>query len=736
MLTFNRQSYASKKISSVAIAATMIGISGAANAQSLFDEIIVTAQKRAQNVKDVGISITSFSGDQLQALGYTSTADIVTQTPSLRILSYSPALTVFNIRGVSQNDFADHYEGPVAVFADEAYISAQGAVDTQLVDIERVEVLRGPQGTLFGRNATGGLIHYISRKPGDQFEGFGEITVGSYNQLKLESGVSIPLSDKASTRFSFGTNQHDGWVKNTIGEDLNESDGYVARGQILLKPSDDFDALVKVQRLYNNETTAGFDQGALFVNAYGLGERLLSDVDYYGTCAGCDPYGYLEDPDPWTTANDVIGRFKRETIGVTTILNWWRDNFTLTSITDYLEMDKYYQSDSDGSPTDLTHLFYTSQEFQQISQELRLHGDMDRLRWVIGAYFLDIDSDNESGVSLNLTLLAATALYYETMPVWHLDTRSWAFFGQAEWDIAPAWTLIGGARYTKDRKTFDYLVADNFGGSQAFNSSLSPDAKRTFDNVSVKAELDWKPNDDILVYASFNRGHKGGNFAAPLFMPIVSAAIPHDEEVMHAFEIGVKSTFLDGRARLNASLFYYDYKDYQAFSFSNLTQAITNVDATIKGLEVELTATPIDGLDLMVGVSALDGKAKDVQLPSSTIADREMPMTPPVSINFLARYAWPAFGGTLSIQADGQCVDDYYFHVLNAPQSKEDSHFVGNARLTFMAPDDRWQLASFVKNVFENKYRNYTNDISSLGYELDVYAPPRWVGVSLLYKWN
>ncbi len=699
----------------------------------LMEEVIVTAQKREQNAQDVGIAITSLSGRQIEGLGYTSTSEIIAQTPSLRMLSFSPSLTVFNIRGVSQNDFADHYEPPVAVFNDEAYISTQGAVNTLMFDIERVEVLRGPQGTLFGRNATGGAIQYVSRKPSDDFNAMARLTIGEFKQRNIEGAIGGPLSDTVAARLSVSYVNNDGWINNRVGPDINKNEDIAGRLQFLVKAGDSTDILIKLHGSKNDDTSGGYSHSALYADADGLGVPVPSNVNYYGTCNGCDLLGYRNTAnDPWDQAHDRIGFLDREIYGITAKITSDFGFATFTSISDYLTMDKRFGSDSDASPNDLL-TFDTDQDLNQYSQELRLSGESERFRWVTGLYFLYIDTKNQASAGIGTIFnpkFVSTADYT-------LTTKSLALFGQAEYDLSDQFTIIGGVRLTSDKKKMSYRLTDNFGGLVDFNTSLYPDlAKKTFENVSAKLQIDLRPVDDLLLFASINRGTKAGSFSAPIFQPFNIAEIPHGQEVLTAYEIGTKTTWADGRVRFNASAFYYDYNDYQAFFLAGLSQQIANRDASIYGFEAELAASPVKRLELSVGVSHLDGKVFDVTLPAGRVTDREMPMSPGFSLNWLARYSFAVPGGTLALQADGTYTSSYYFYVVNPPSAYEPSHTVTNARISFQTSDERWELAFAVKNLTNEKYRLYTNDISSLSIGLDAFAPPRWFSGSLTFRWN
>ncbi|MEI8650131.1 TonB-dependent receptor plug domain-containing protein [Paraglaciecola sp. Hal342] len=267
--------------------AVMLGLASVGGLASIsahadvLEVIEVTAQKRTQSVQEVGISITAFSGEQLDALGYDNAQEVTAMAPGVTAIQPNgPSAFYINIRGVAQNDFSgDHQESPVAVYLDEAYISASSGAGFQLFDIERVEILKGPQGTLFGRNATGGLVHYISRKPTDTFEGYGKVTLGSYNQILTEGAIGGALTDTLFTRFSFTTNNHDPYINNTLGKDLNNGDDWAARLQFLLEVTDDVEWLISARSGKQDIDSGFFEHSSARLNPEtGLGNILTAPI--------------------------------------------------------------------------------------------------------------------------------------------------------------------------------------------------------------------------------------------------------------------------------------------------------------------------------------------------------------------------------------------------------------------------------------------------------------------------
>ena len=754
--------YVSTTIKFMAWVLLAVGIVGLPAQAVVLEEIVVTAQKREQSLQDVGISVTAFSGNQIRELGYTNTIDIAAQTPALNIIQYHPTLTTTVIRGISQNDFADHLEPPIALYVDEAYVSAMGAGHTQLFDLQRVEVLRGPQGTLFGRNATGGLMHFITAKPTEEFEGYAEFTYGSYDQKKFEGALSGALTDNLLARVSFAGNFHDGVGENRIGPDVRGSEHYALRGQLEYRASEDVTVNLKAHYANDDDDKGNaYTHTPISADDDGLGYEIGPDSLVNEFCPGCDFFGYRDpDDDPFTGSYDYIGEFRRAIAGITGKLTWDIGAVTLTSVTDYLQMNKNYGEDTDGSPNPLF-VFITDQDFEQFSQELRLNSAIgENLRWTTGFYYLDIEHAGNLNYFLDLPFYSPTYSFgdpadYISGPTTNsVETKSWAIFGHLEYDLNENWGVIAALRYTEDEKDTVFESADVLGGNVTglgftltipFDLSADPAFDlfdQNFENVSAKFEIDWRPTDDTLIFASFNRGHKAGAARVPAggnpTTPIPT--FPHDEEVLHSWEVGIKTTLLGGQAQLNASAFYYDYQDYQAFivipGVIPAALSIINLDAEAVGGEVELALAPTDRLSFRFGASFIDSEVKDVLLPSGRLVDNDLPYAPAVSLNGLARYEWPAFGGAMVIQGDFNYSDDFCFSALCAPLDQEDSYVIGNFRVSYTTGDERWKLAAFVNNVSDTAYRLYSLDISGLSIGNNAYANPRWAGGTISYSWK
>ncbi|ABQ69602.1 MULTISPECIES: TonB-dependent receptor [Sphingomonadales] len=713
------------------LAGTMLA-PAAAMAQGADDEIVVTAQKREQKLQDIGLSVTAIGGAMLDSVGRQDMTALAAQVPGLQVAQYSPTITVFNIRGVSQNDFADSQEAPIAFYNDEVYVSALGAISGQMFDLERVEILRGPQGTLFGRNATGGLVQVITKRPTRELEGYAQLTVGSYGQIATEGAISGPLSERVRARLSFTSDHHGGYIENRIGRDIGNARFYGGRLQIEADVGDSGTLLVKLQGLRNDHETSGglYSHVAAGFDADGLGFKLGPNDDFWGTCGGCDAFGYKEpDNDPFTGSFDRIGFFDRKYWSATVRYEQDFGGAKLTSITDYQDLRKRFGEDSDMSPVHIFH-YDTAQDLYQLSQELRLSGDTDRFTWLAGIYGLKIRTDNDYQID------AAPVLGLLENYGGRQKTDSVALFGQVEYKATDQISLTVGGRYSWDRKTYDFAHAENGVQDFVFNRTTNPGlAKQTFKNWSGKVQVDYRPTDDVLLYAGVNRGTKSGGFGVQAFTPIDPTTLPYDQEVLTNYEAGFKLTLLDRKVTFNGAVFHYDYKDYQAFTLQGLSQIVANVPARVTGVETELVLRPARGLMLSGFLTWLDTKVKGITLPSGRVADRDMPQAPKWSIGGMARYAFPVGPGQLALQTDWKYDSSLYFSTFNAPIDREPSRIVGNARISWSSDDDHWTLAAFANNLTDKKYRIYNLDLSaSFGFANQAYARPRWFGGSVGYN--
>jgi len=751
---------------------------------AVLEEVTVTAQKREQSVQDVGIAVTALTGEQMQQLGFTNAQEVTALAPGVSTIQPNgPSNYAIAIRGVAQNDFVSNQESPVSIYVDDVYVSQMSAAGFLLFDMERVEVLRGPQGTLFGRNATGGLANYITVKPSEEFEGYAKVTGGSYEQVKFEGAVGGELTDGIMGRVSVATHHNSGYVENRLlDKDINNANDYAGRGQLLITPSEDFEVLLNVRGSLQQIRTGFFENvSSRDLNGDGLGELTPGLANINGYRDG--------DGDVFAGDYDEFGFQDSWSIGGSSTIKWQiEDNLRFVSITDFQKVERTYQEDSDASPFNDFH-FYLTTDAEQFSQEFRIEGDTDRSRWVAGMYYLNIEVEDSNGAQQALEGPGVAdnifGLPPGTLPTpalidtpgsagavlgvfndgdgtdigvdnpYTTETRSFSIFGQVEYDLSEQFTGIVGLRYINESKDHEYRSNFvDFDNDGSVKRGGNPNVLFQFGNTyngdygaglwSAKAELDWRPNDDWLVYLSWNRGVKGGGFNAPLDVtdpatggPLVlnDELMSFEEETLDAFEIGFKASLFGGLARVNGAAYYYDYKDFQAFRIVGLSTFIFNADSENKGFELEVQSSPIDGLDLLFGMGYVDiDLPVDLQIGLGERNTRPV-QSPKWNLNGLARYEWPMMGGMVAVQGDFQYRSEHYFSLTQSEAVTEDGYTVANARVSYTTGDDRWTAAFFVNNLTDEEYLVQTFDLATvLGMTEQYYGLPRWFGGSVTYR--
>ena len=732
-----------------------LGVASFAYAEVL-EEILVTAQKREQNVQDVGISVSAFTGDQLRTLGY-SNAQMVTALAAgvSTVQPNGEANYSIAIRGAASSDFTSNNESPVSIYVDEVYISQMSGAGFMLFDLERVEILRGPQGTLFGRNATGGLAHFVTRKPTQEVDGYGKLTLGENSQIRFEGAIGGG-NETIAGRLSVATHHNDGYVDNRItGTTLNNANDVAVRGQLLFTPNEDLEILLNA-RMWQQDIDTGFFE---FASANIPGERTPGEpsitLDYVDL-----------DGDVYAGDYDKDGFNDAETAGATATIRWEGDTLNFVSITDFQTVERDYIEDSDASPVPMFN-FFLNTDAEQFSQELRLSGEGDKLRWVTGLYYLDISIADANGGETNtfadafldgfglLDLLTPEELMTAFEPgsdrgfdsPYTIDTQSGSVFGQIDYEFNSQWSGTAGFRWIDEEKDYTYRnnVVRFLPGSVMRNgnpniiATLETQVSAQADDLwSAKLQLDYRPNDSVLLYGSWNRGVKAGGFNAP-FLPLVdnsSSNFFYGPEELDAFEIGFKTSFGNDLTRLNGAVYYYDYQDYQAFDLVVLDAITSNRPAEMTGFEIELQSSPVGGLDLLLGVGYNDA---DVELDGRISRPVQ---SPEWNYSGLIRYQWGVGQGDIAIQGDFDYRSAQLFALSGNNAVNQGSYTVANALLSYLSGDDRWEVSLFVNNVFDEEYRVQQFDLSGnlfvgdgvLGLIEEYYGRPRWAGVSLTFN--
>ena len=785
-----------------------------AHAQEL-EEIIVTAQKREQSLQDVSISVTAWSGDDIRTLGVDQSYEIARFTPGVNIASTSGGQdTQFAIRGVVQTDFNDSIEPPNAVYVDEGYMATVQGNRFGLFDIDRIEILRGPQGTLFGRNATGGLVHYVTRKPTDELDGYADLMVGSDSLARFEGAIGGPLSDNVSVRLSAMYNVWDELIDNIYpaGNVINpltgnpfipsasgqddwwNNDALGVRGHLAWEVNDDVDILLSAFAWSENiatngsyesaattaivqEAAPGIANGGLHVNTIfsendPLGCEAISAID--GSCLsvefvdgtfgnltrpvqGGDLFGFI-DPgrggDQVVSADHSIDDFNSyDEFGLTFNLSWDLGFGTLTAISHYMDYEKEQSLDTELAPYPQS-VVMNANESDTFTQEIRLTGENDRSRWVAGLFYLDFNNSNVIGFGFPpdspITILLGGAPFEsDSFADW--DRQSLSLFGQIDYDLTDAWTVVAGLRLIDEQSDYsfrqafypnniDHVVEDNL-PPIIIGLEYPPFSTDTSDTLwAGKLQLEYRPNDDLMVYGGVNLGVKAGGFNGKLndfSPPLPVADIPYGEEELLAYEVGFKSTIWNNKAYFNGSAFYYDYNDYQAFVFVGQSGFVRNADAESVGFELELAAKPTDAFDLLLNLAWIDAEVQNLEIAEGIFRNVEPAHTPELKYTALGRYTWvnAIAGGDVALQAAVTFTDERYHNIRNFDAQKMDDYTLVDARLSWTSDDGRWDLAAFGQNLTDEDYKVTGFDLSTFcGCNEEAWGRPLWWGVQARYN--
>ena len=722
------------------VIATALLVNGIAVADVL-EEVIVTAQKREQSSQDVGIAITAMTGDQMEALNFVNAQQVAQMAPGVTIVQPNgEANYAIAIRGVANSDFVTNVESPVAIYLDEVYISQMSGTGFMLFDMERVEILRGPQGTLYGRNATGGLVHFVSRKPTQENEGYAKLTYGDYSQIKFEGAISGGFTDTFSARLAVSTHNNDGYITNRLGGKLNNADDQSLRLQLLFEPSENFEALISA-RYSQQDIETGFFEYVSSVLPGILTPNVPNPV--------LD--GYIDDDgDVFAGDYDSPGFNDLETSGISATLKWAMGDVNGTSITDFSSVERTYIEDSDASPSRLFNFFLTT-DAEQFSQEIRFDGEAEKFRWLAGIYYLDLDiNDSNGGMATPIfgpgpTPGADTGLDNP----YRSQLQSMSAFGQMEFPFSDNLTLILGGRVIRDEKEYDYVsnVSEFLdplgrgyhdpGNISILEQIASYHGERTDTDWAARVQLDWAASEDMLVYTSWNRGVKGGGYNAPFFplnVEYTDEIMSYDPETLDAFEVGFKSTLADGMVRLNGAAYYYDYQDYQAFTLNGLDAITFNTDATSKGVELEFQASPAENWDIILG-----GAWNDIEVDTAPGVTSRSIQSPEWNFNGLVRYTIPLSTGQIALQVNGVYLSEHIFALSNLPNVTENGYSVFDASVSYATNDGKWVLTAYMTNITDEEYLVQTFDLSTtdvFGMTEQYYGRPRWWGISARYSWG
>jgi len=731
----------------------------------VLEEIVVTAQKKSESVNSVPITMTALGGTDLRDLRITDAMDVESYVTNIDIKGTlggtNPAVT---IRGVGLNDFNANNNPAVGVYIDEVFQPSAGMLNFSTFDLTRIEVLKGPQGTLYGRNSNGGAMNYYTTKPTFEAEGYIDVTLGNFDRTEIEGAYSNALSEDWAFRISAKlSNQDENFRENRLGSDFGGSDLSAFRGALRFEG----DNLLFDTSLTIGQQSAGFqpfknrgiiDPADPFVGPCPTAASGNPTQDFSCTSILYGVGGVFFNPDVETFANqDPNDNFYADNIDQsdteTDTLLWIArfdypisDEITLTSVSSYVDVDKQYQDSVFGSLAGYQYFGSGRDEsISQFSQELRINWISDTFEWTTGVFYSKDDVESVSIVNATDTLATIYDIRYEQ------ETTAIAIFSQIEWIFSETLSMEFGLRYSDEERDFEggttdlnpfdqsflvYLPAADGGFGIPFDftgpvpTTAGTEININDSDVSGRIGINFTPNNNTLIYASISTGFKSGIvFSDITFVP--EELGPLAPEDITAYEMGVKLTLANGSAQFNASIFKYDYENIQTQVPTALSLTFTNAEeADINGLEFDLNWQATNNLKLRVGVGWLDS-----EIDSAGLSGNTLPNAPELQYTFIARYDRSLSNGyAVSGQVDYKYSDQMYKEATNNPLAQTDDYGVANARLTLTSPTGNWETSLWVKNMTDEEYLEHVFIVDFFGITADLYNTPRVYGLTSSYN--
>ena len=768
----------------------------ACGAESTLEEIIVTAQRRVERLQDVPVAITALSAADLESRGVRQAGDITAEVPNMLLNSpYGPeAQPTFTLRAVTTQDFSENQSSPIAMYVDEVYKSIGAVQALQTYDLDRVEVLRGPQGTLYGKNATGGAVAFYSKNPSlSEYDGYVTAGAGNYNAYSLRAAAGGPIVDnELGWRAAVMYEKRDGWAHSVMPgvEPLNGVDALAGRLTLLAKFGDSLTAQLKVSVSHSGGTPYG-------VHALNI-DPSPQQPDGTGGTGYAGSIGWFDTGSKYAVHKDI--RNDNASLKV----DWQiAQHVTLTSVTGFDYGRWYEKSDDGGLPViarfDDPNTYFSS--VNAFSQEFRLAShDTGAFGWLAGLYY----GRESAHPTVEFHFKDGRALGYFTPFTYGFDSYnnfnqikdSRAAFLNTTFAVAPTVTLRAGLRFTKDKVTIHdfyaleggiappgpvgsapdggtthwYQTIGGVGPSTCLDPSgyctglapqgpTVPDFGQSNNNTSIKVGVDWKPRDGMLVYASFSQGYRGAAFNGQAVNGPAELNFA-DPEKLASTEIGLKADVWNRRASFNVAIFHYDYKNQQfldAFTLPNNAgtgfHTINAPKARVDGAEFEFRVKATDDLELRASLGLLSSKYVDLTLHAGQFVDaagkiprvcctgNHLIQAPDynASIGVDWRFARIA-AGDLRLMVDGNYYAKQYFDAFNTERIAQSAYGIANARVSFASSAKRgFDAGVWVKNLTNEKYLAYglnqgNADTGLLGIDYGLVGEPRTYGLDVTYR--
>lgn len=733
----------------------------AQNSGAMLEETIVTAQHREQNIQDVPITVTALTSDFIAKADIFDAASIAVNVPGFSFSEFAPGQALMTFRGIGSSDDGAGLDNSSATFLDGVYIGRFAGINFDLFDLDRIEVLKGPQGALFGRNAIGGVISVVTTKPSQEFAAKAGLTVGTEGILRYQGYVSGGLTDSISGKLVVNHREHDGYTRNTLLKtDVNDEDQTSFRGQLRWE-GENSDWLFSADTM--EDERAGVGRFPL-VNG---------NFDYVGTAEDLGAGG------DFTSASPTRGFTERENVGFSLQGDIDLNGGTLTSITGVRNVESSWEMPSVGAPLgggyDLDNGVFgldviddIEEEIDTFSQELRWTSDLDgAFNYVVGLYYFTEDTDRQEQFRIDRNTVATGQIVVGNE--WtntENETTSYAVYGQGTYDLNDQWQLTVGARYTEDERDYvasaancglsdEEITAAGIPLSACTFTGLNNDpngtrvgsslgivaeafivpASETWNNFSPMASLRYTPNDDMMYFATISTGYKAGGFAGSQGVAAAANAPVDPEEVIN-YELGFKGDFFENQLRLNSTVFYMDYTDLQIVRFGPVpgsafgTFQTTNIgQADIYGFEMDFVWLISENFQLSGNYAYLDTEASDLVIPAvGDFSGSALRQAPKNTYSIVAEYTVPSDVGEFDFRAQYAGSDDQHFDYATQNDTVSPSHEELDLSARWASPDQNYQVSLWVKNATDEAYAQHVYRIGpgSIG----AWNAPRTYGLT------
>ncbi len=728
--------------------------------------VTITSTHRPTNLQTTPIAVTAISGDVMERLDIFDAQTIALQTPGFAVAEFAPGQTNLAIRGIGSADDGAGLDNSVALFLDGVYIGRGAGVNFDMFDVERIEILRGPQGTLFGRNSIGGAINVSTKKPTDEFNAKFAATVGNEGILRYQGYVSGPLSESISGKFVYNHREHDGFVDNVLLNTKQQNEDQTSlRGQL---------------RWQGVDTEWLFSADWMDDDRLDLGRTpVVDNAPLQAILAQNGVTG------PRQNASPREGFSKRKSQGLNLTGTIEYDKGVLTSITGYREVEADWEMASVGAPLGGLGLPFDEvvddivESIDTFSQELRWTSTLDsNFQYTAGAYFFTEDTNRTEVFRITQagTFGDPANPFRSTDPGTQQiigneiartanETTSFALYAEATWALNEQWGLTAGARYTKDKK--DYTAEsvncglvlandpsiigtqfENFADCNGVGGSLNIIAEAflvtpsdTWSDFSPKLAINYQPSEDLMWFGSISKGFKSGGFAGSQGVES-AASTPVDQETAWNYEFGMKGDFLDNTLRMNITSFYTDYKDLQIVRFGPVpgsafgTFITANIgQADIFGIEAEITWNITEFLQFSGFYAYLNTEVNDLIIPTATgsndVSGRPLTDAPENSYNLALNYNIPSDVGDFDLRLSLSHIDASS-RSLTDDRINTDSADLVDARIGWTSPKEDWKISLWAKNLTDEAYISHMYVIGPGG--IGVWGPPRTIGVTATYS--